>query len=167
MAHAPAGPFSAAANAVETRLGAVETRLGSVEARLGAVEARLGAIETRLDGIDTHLGNLEGGMAEIKHSLAAIIIALGLPGAGAAAVDQARAAARRANAVSSDEPFVLVTLHDGSAPTSWPPGFCRAALRTLSSAAANALFGEYAIAPAGGSLDERRKRVAAHIGAVF
>jgi hypothetical protein len=153
MAHAPAGPFSAAANAVETRLGAVETRLVSIEARLGAVEARLGAIES--------------GMAEIKHSLAAILLALGLPGAGAAAVDQARAAARRANAVSSDEPFVLVTLHDGSAPTSWPPGFCRAALRTLSSAAANALFGEYAIAPAGGSLDERRKRVAAHIGAVF
>ena len=83
-----------------------------------------------------------------------------MAGAGAAAIDQARAAARRANAVASCAPLVVVP-SGGGLPAAWPAGLDRAAL----CATTNALLIEYAL-PTGGSIDGRRVRLARHIGAL-
>ena len=74
-------------------------------------------------------------------------------------------AARRANAVASDAPFVVVSTAAGGVPAAWPAGLDRAALWALPGAAANALLIAYAL-PAGGSIEGRRVRLARHIGAL-
>ena len=102
-------------------------------------------------------------LAAMQLQLNGIAAALGLAGAGAAALDQARAAARRANAVASDTPLILVPTAGGGAPAAWPAGLDRAALWALSNATTNALLADYAL-PAGGSIDGRRLRLARHIG---
>jgi hypothetical protein len=123
------------------------------QAQLAALQqqqqAQLAAMQLQLNGVQLQLNG--------------IAAALGLAGAGAAALDQARAAARRANAVASDTPLILVPTAGGGAPAAWPAGLDRAALWALSNATTNALLADYAL-PAGGSIDGRRLRLARHIG---
>jgi len=99
----------------------------------------------------------------LRSNLAALMAALGVPGAPAAAVTQARAAARRANAVATASAYVVVPLAAGGLPAAWPAGLDRAALWNLTGAAASALLLEFGLA-ANGSLDTRRMRLARHIG---
>lgn len=108
---------------------------------------------------------LDARLAAIEAQLVLIAAAVGVPGAPGAAADQARAAARRANAVVSDAPLIVVTRAGGGTPAAWPAGFNRAALFALPGAAADALLLDYAL-PGGGALDTRRMRLAHHIGAL-
>ena len=117
---------------------------GALAAAAGGIEARLGAIKATLQTIQIQLQAL-----------------------GAADVAQRRAAARRMNsAAAAGVPFVMLPLDDGTAPLAWPAGLDRKALRTLSNAAAAALLGNFGlVVPA--PLDDRRKNIAAFIGAEF
>jgi len=139
---------AAAAAAAPPAVGAL------LDVRLTAIEARLTAIEAAVAPIPAILAQL--------NNIAAV---LGVAGAGAAAVDQARAAARRANAVLSDAPLVIVPTAGGGLPAAWPAGLNRTTLWLLPSAAANALLVDYAL-PAGGSVVARRERLARHIGSL-
>ena len=121
----------------------IEARLGAIEAAQQAMQATQQAMQTSLQAIQVQL-----------HAI------------GAADVAQRRAAARRANAAATDAPFVVLPLDDGTAPLQWPVGLNRAALRTISGAAASALLASFAIAVPD-SLDAKRAAIASHIGAAF
>jgi hypothetical protein len=123
------------------------------------LDARLTAIEAAI----APLAPIPAQLAAMQLQLNNIAAALGVAGVGAAA-DQARAAARRANAVASDAPLVIVSTAAGGVPAAWPAGLDRAALWVLPGAAANALLIDYAL-PAGGSIEGRRMRLARHTGA--
>lgn len=85
---------------------------------------------------------------------------------GAVTLAQRIAAARRCNSAATDEPFVVVPLADGSTPPAWPLGLGRVALRSLSAADASALLLAFAL-PDAGTVDAKRRRVAAFIGADY
>jgi len=131
-----------------------------LDARLAAIEAAVAPIPA----MQQQLAAIQQQQAAMQQQLNGIAAALGVAGAGAAALDQARTAARRANAVASDAPLLIVPTAGGGAPASWPAGLDRAALWALPSATTNALLHDYAL-PAGGSIDGRRLRLACHIGA--
>jgi hypothetical protein len=88
-----------------------------------------------------------------------------VPGAGAAAADQARAAARRANGVTSRAAFVVVPLAGGGVPAAWPAGLDLARLFALNQAAVGALLLAYG-QPVAGSLAAKRVQLARFVGAI-
>lgn len=142
-------------------MAAAPPPLGALlDARLAAIEAAVAPIPA----MQAQLAAMQQQQAAMQHQLNGIAAALGVAGAGAAAFDQARTAARRANAVASGAPLVIVPTAGGGAPAAWPAGLDRAALWALPSATTNALLNDYAL-PAGGSIDGRRQRLACHIGA--
>ena len=119
-----------------------------------------------LDAILQQLQNSQAQLVAMMHQQQAAIAQLtgALAAHGIVSHAQRGAAARRANAVVSDAPFVTIPLADGSAPPAWPAGMDRAALRQLGSAAAIALLTDFGLAT-GGSVDSKRVRLAAFIGA--
>ena len=160
---------------LDARLTAIEAAvapLGAAVAPIPAMQAQLAHLAAGQQQQQAQLAHLAAGQQQQQAQLAAmqlqlngIAAALGLAGAGAAALDQARAAARRANAVASGAPLVVVPTAGGGAPAAWPAGLDRAALWALPSATTDALLIDYAL-HAGGSMDGRRLRLARHIGAV-
>jgi len=82
---------------------------------------------------------------------------------GIVTVDQRCTAARRANAVASDAPYVVLPRADGIAPVSWPAGLNLQGLRQLNKQSTSALlleFGQNTV----GTLDALRLRLAHFIG---
>jgi hypothetical protein len=131
---------------------------------IGPFEAAAQTIESRLTAIEASLHNLVAGQAAMQALLQGLVAQVAA--LGGVDENQRRASARRLNGVVSGEPFALVPVAGGAAPAAWPPGFCRAALRNLPSAAVNTLLQEYNV-PAVGALDARRSLLAQHIGAAF
>ena len=148
---APAnGPLAAAAIGVEARLAGVEAGQAQMQAQLAQMLAQL--------------AQLQAGQAQtlaVVQGIAAQMVAL-----GGGDEHQRRALARRVNAATSDEHYIVVPAPGGAAPASWPPAFNRAALRTLNAASVDLLLAEFAV-PAAGALDARRKLLAEHIGAAL
>ena len=142
----------------------VEARLAGVEAGIAQLQAQMAQLQAQMAQLQAQMAQLQAGQAQTLAALqgiAAQVLAL-----GGGDEHQRRALARRANAATSDERFVVVPAPGGAAPVSWPPAFDRAALRTLPAAGVDALLAEFAV-PAAGVLDARRKLLAEHIGAIY
>ena len=140
----------------------------ATEARLSSIEARLTQLQAGQVQLQAGQAQLQAGLVQLQAQLQAAVqgLAAQVAALGGVSEQQQRAVARRTNAAASDELFAVVPAPGGAAPAAWPHAFNRAALRTLSAPAVDALLAEYAIAAAG-NLDARRKRLADHIGAAF
>ena len=166
---APAnGPLAAAAIGVEARLAGVEAGMAQLQAQMAQMQAQLAQMQAQLAQMQAQqqeqLAQMQAGQAQTLAALQGIAAQMLALGGGDE--HQRRALARRVNAASSDEHFVVVPAPGGAAPVSWPPAFNRAALRTLPAAGVDALLAEFAV-PAAGVLDARRKLLAEHIGAGY
>ena len=151
------------AAALGADLAAIDVRLAAIDVRLTAIDGTLVNLAAAVAPLPTH-AHLAAAVAPLQAQLNAIAAALGIAGAGAGAIRQARALARRANAAASDTPFIVLPLAGGGAPAAWPADFDRAALAAMPAAAAQALLAAYGL-PGGGSLDTKRLRLARYIGA--
>jgi hypothetical protein len=168
------------AAALGADLAAIDVRLAAIDVRLTAIDGTLVNLAAAVAPLPTHAhlaaavaaavaplpthAHLAAAVAPLQAQLNAIAAALGIAGAGAGAIRQARALARRANAAASDTPFIVLPLAGGGAPAAWPADFDRAALAAMPAAAAQALLAAYGL-PGGGSLDTKRLRLARYIGA--
>ena len=133
---------------------------------IGGLDAILQQLQNSQAQVVAMLHQLQGAQAQLQAAQAQMQLQMtgALAAHGLVSPDQRCAAARRANAVVSDAPFVLLPLADGSAPPAWPAGMGRAALRQLGSAAATALLADFGLAT-GGNVDAKRVRLASFIGA--
>ncbi len=153
---------------MDTKFGALEVSVAGVKTAMStlATKADVAGTKASIDATKVSIDALTTQLGLVNTNIATIMATLGMPGAAAAAAEQARANARRTNAVTSDAPLIIVARADGRAPVSWPAGLTLAALWALPGADADALLLEYALGGVGGSVDARRVRLARYIGAI-
>ena len=93
---------------MDTKFGALEVSVAGVKTAVStlATKADVAGTKASIDALTTQLGL-------VNTNIATIMATLGMPGAAAAAAEQARANARRTNAVTSDAPLITVARADG------------------------------------------------------